>query len=872
MSTTTSNKTLLVFENVADMQAFTTIETGTICETLGYYRKGDGGAAKYTIETKGTSTPNGMDIIAIGTDLIAKFMHEGKPVNVLQFGAKNTYDYIEKDEEPERNESPAIQQAIEYTIDRLYQSFGTGYGDINYIVIPAGHYFIQDQINMPPHMQIRLDGDVQFLSFVKADHSQLYRYDPDYVDENNVKPYFVKFNSHDEIANETEVFAKNEFTVTKPDGTIAVLKKDFSGDEYYTYKKGIIKICNRFTEDGHYEEPYNGRFAVSPLARSEVFCGTGTLTILNKTYVYENPDSENEKRKIPCYICGIEVGNTSDCLRHHNSNSPISKHAGPNMIYVPYNNLQFSNLKIRNCYVGFLTHGYAFYSNVIHDSEFFDNVIGFQFGINGEKTWAHNNSSFGILGEEAIDSIEMNHFRDCLFTGNKISVNLLLSSALLNFTSCHFDFENCVIRAAYRTSINMDNCHIEGIGKELGDKYFPGGIPDFDSLLNFENRTNNDHMDEFIGILYAKPVTKINGTKVDQYSYVNLNIVNSMIVENMYMPWSVFSFYNDGKNASDVTDGHNRSNLRLENITYATTNGRPVSFLTTTDNGAVHSGFLLSEYPESDTGNAYQNVPAVSRDSKEWASWASKTSNKVNHRFLSNRTLALRDPYFKKITTNENGSEFSHVTVTLKNVSTDNLDMSYIDSNNILGSIVELLPKGYNNFSLYEPNSKVFRISNLTYVFSAANRDQLITTLTAQKPQVEISFDNDLIDCEKGDVLNAALVTDIIAFNEYWDIYGGSVETEALSHSIKFVEFDDKNIELGSYSYAVPYCVADDNATGYMDPIYPSTAICRHIISGKDTKKVKIVIGISIPITAMSDSSSYQTYTELHGVLVEKNK
>ncbi len=130
------SKIVLTFDNVNAMQQCSSLSNGVICETLGYHEKGDGGGARYTIESKGDAVANKMDIVAIGDTenytLVARFMNEGKPVNVLQFGAVNDYDYSDniEDFKTNRNASKEIQRAIDYTEELLYMSNGSNYRDI----------------------------------------------------------------------------------------------------------------------------------------------------------------------------------------------------------------------------------------------------------------------------------------------------------------------------------------------------------------------------------------------------------------------------------------------------------------------------------------------------------------------------------------------------------------------------------------------------------------------------------------------------------------------------------------------------------------------------------------------------------------------
>ena len=222
-----NSNSIRTFNTVSEMQNCTDLTEGTVCETLGFYTKHDGGGAKYTIITLSTSAstsneeekniPNGCDIIAIGTNatptLAAKFLYENKPINVLQFGAKNSYKYSKNENLPDRNDSTAIQRAIDYT-DEYLSNFDKNniicYYNVNTIIVPGGNYFICDQIKMPPYIRMQLDGDVQFISYVTA-NEDLYRYDAGnktFVLIEDIYEDGVLVTSYkDQIYNAKEVFA-----------------------------------------------------------------------------------------------------------------------------------------------------------------------------------------------------------------------------------------------------------------------------------------------------------------------------------------------------------------------------------------------------------------------------------------------------------------------------------------------------------------------------------------------------------------------------------------------------------------------------------------------------------------------------------------
>lgn len=64
-----------LFKTVSDMQA-ASLNVGDVVETAGFYSVGDGGGAKYQIQS--TGTPNGMDSIAVAGNKIAKLLVSSK--------------------------------------------------------------------------------------------------------------------------------------------------------------------------------------------------------------------------------------------------------------------------------------------------------------------------------------------------------------------------------------------------------------------------------------------------------------------------------------------------------------------------------------------------------------------------------------------------------------------------------------------------------------------------------------------------------------------------------------------------------------------------------------------------------------------------
>ena len=80
-----ASSTNRVFNTVQDMKADTLLANGMTCQTLGFYRIGDGGGASYQITN--TDTPNEMDIIACKNNLNAKIVQNNNMYNARQYGA-----------------------------------------------------------------------------------------------------------------------------------------------------------------------------------------------------------------------------------------------------------------------------------------------------------------------------------------------------------------------------------------------------------------------------------------------------------------------------------------------------------------------------------------------------------------------------------------------------------------------------------------------------------------------------------------------------------------------------------------------------------------------------------------------------------------
>lgn len=82
------DKSIQVFDNLADLKNAHNLINGSIAETLGYYTYNDFGGAKYRVRTKtNDDTPDDMYIIALQDEnLVAVLVRESTKHNVLQLG------------------------------------------------------------------------------------------------------------------------------------------------------------------------------------------------------------------------------------------------------------------------------------------------------------------------------------------------------------------------------------------------------------------------------------------------------------------------------------------------------------------------------------------------------------------------------------------------------------------------------------------------------------------------------------------------------------------------------------------------------------------------------------------------------------------
>ncbi len=319
------------------------------------------------------------------------------------------------------------------------------------------------------------------------------------------------------------------------------------------------------------------------------------------------------------------------------------------------------------------------------------------------------------------------------------------------------------------------------------------------------------------------------------------------------------TYYNSG--TATKTDGHHRSRVYLRNNKFSFPNSSPFSYNSYKTDGIVHSGFLLSELSEIDmeslgentvyTGNEVcPNIPVKSYDNDIWGSFSDASSSIGNHRFLSNRTLENKYPYFQNIELD--GEKINGITI----INTgSNMPVEYITD--------ELA----DPFVKYDADAKVLVIEDVYCVVDDSSNAEGTPHI------VTISLDNDEIECRKGDVLTAALVTDMVTSNSVINTSGGGYEEKQsrMSHHIKFVELDSNGSPIATYDYEVPYRVGEVADMYQFRDTYPCTSACRHVINNNSTKKVKIVIEYyrSVIITDFEMSTSY---SQLYAILVEKNK
>ena len=134
--------------------------------------------------------------------------------------------------------------------------------------------------------------------------------------------------------------------------------------------------------------------------------------------------------------------------------------------------------------------------------------------------------------------------------------------------------------------------------------------------------------------------------------------------------------------------------------------------------------------------------------------------------------------------------------------------------------------------------------------------------------------------CQKGDVLDAALVTDSILCNctyeEKSDDNGTKsynvISREKVIHKICFIEMNSAGVDIGKYSYETPYMMANTDNDSWYGSIFPATATCRHVVHNSEATSVRMVIDFAVPIKNGPDDMNHQTVSRIYALLVEKNK
>lgn len=175
---------------------------------------------------------------------------------------------------------------------------------------------------------------------------------------------------------------------------------------------------------------------------------------------------------------------------------------------------------------------------------------------------------------------------------------------------------------------------------------------------------------------------------------------------------------------------------------------------------------------------------------------------------------------------------------------------------------------------------------------------------TDLSPKAIFEFNNDLIECKKGDSIYASIVTGKIAYDtEYTETIttteGETIIQEVttrtpLKNSIIVTEIDNNGIVNGSYKYDIPYGTsaeekfetttvtsADSDSTtttvknfnyDYSLSKYPSTNALKHIVVHETTSKIKLTLNAYFPLVATIDANNTipEDYT-ICALLVEKN-
>ena len=122
----------LYVSNINELKQSTTLKSGDVVKTLGYYVENDGGSGLYLIREKiETDVEDNGLIHFIGESLVAELIVEDEVINILQFGAKN-------------DDSDDCTDIFNKAISSKY----------NNIFIPQGQYRVNGTITMKSNLYL----------------------------------------------------------------------------------------------------------------------------------------------------------------------------------------------------------------------------------------------------------------------------------------------------------------------------------------------------------------------------------------------------------------------------------------------------------------------------------------------------------------------------------------------------------------------------------------------------------------------------------------------------------------------------------------------------------------------------------------------
>lgn len=125
------------FDTVADMKAYDKLlNNGTVVKTLGYYEKGDGGAAKYVVDYRGNGTKYFTH--TLGTGQHVNYVMEDNTINLLQTGAGKCREIKYNKSIDNNDDAERLNEAIE-----LIKENGG-----NTIYLPKGEYRFASKVNI----------------------------------------------------------------------------------------------------------------------------------------------------------------------------------------------------------------------------------------------------------------------------------------------------------------------------------------------------------------------------------------------------------------------------------------------------------------------------------------------------------------------------------------------------------------------------------------------------------------------------------------------------------------------------------------------------------------------------------------------------